>query len=64
MRKWLLQPTHCNLQGILCAAVTLQMDNSLIFSLEFLIKPRLKSSAPREENICEIYLFLLESHIP
>lgn len=64
MRKWLLQPTHWNLQGLLRAAVILQMDNFLISSLEFLIKPKLKSSAPREENIFEIYLFWLKSQIP
>lgn len=51
-----------NLQGLLCAAVILQMgNNSHICSLELLIKPRLKNSAPSEENICEIYLALLKS---
>lgn len=39
-----------NLQGLLCAAVILQMgNNSHICSLELLIKPRLKNSAPSEE---------------
>lgn len=59
MKNWLLHLTHWILQGLLCAAVILQIGNSHI--LELLIKSSLKNSASNEENIYEMYFILLKS---